>query len=59
MSAYMMRRRVETARNMLLHSDYSYAQIAVSLGFSSQSHFIRVFREQTGMTPAQYRRKGE
>ena len=59
MSAYMMRRRVDTARNMLLHSDYSYAQIAVSLGFSSQSHFIRVFREQTGMTPAQYRRKGE
>ena len=57
-SAYIMQKRIETARNMLLHSDYSYAQIALSLGFSSQSHFIKAFRGQTGTTPAQYRRKG-
>jgi len=27
----------------------------VSVGFASQSHFTQVFRQQTGMTPAQRR----
>jgi AraC-like DNA-binding protein len=28
----------------------------VACGFRSQSHFGRVFRRATGMTPAEYRR---
>lgn len=56
MSAYMAHQRIEAAKNMLLHTEYSYAQIAVSLGFSSQSHFTKVFREQMGITPMAFRK---
>lgn len=47
--------RISTAKNMLIYSDYSYMDIALSLGFSSQSAFNSVFRKATGMTPGQFR----
>jgi hypothetical protein len=31
--------------------------IALDLGFSSQSHFTRLFSEMSGMTPAKYRKQ--
>ncbi len=49
--AYIRGRRVEAASNMLLYSDYTIAQISEILAFSSPSHFIRVFRQETGITP--------
>lgn len=53
--AFIQNTRLETARNMLLDTEYSCAGIANTLCFSSQSHFIRLFREKYGMTPAKYR----
>lgn len=52
---YVRRRRVEAARNMLLYSDYSCADIAHFLAFSSQSYFNRVFQRETGLSPGAYR----
>ncbi len=40
---------------MLAHSDYSILDIALSLGFSSQSAFTTAFRKLTSMTPKKYR----
>jgi AraC-like DNA-binding protein len=37
-------------------TDKDLAEIANDLGFADQSHFIRHFRELTGVTPARYRR---
>lgn len=54
-SAYILSKRMELARNMLRFSEYSCAEIAAILAFSSQSHFIRVFRSQTGYTPKAFR----
>lgn len=54
-SEYIRRAKVETAKNMLKYSEDSYLTIANNLAFSSQSHFVKVFREQTGMTPKAYR----
>lgn len=54
LTEYIRKQRVETAKNMLLYSEYSYAEIAAILAFSSQSHFTRVFREETGYTPKAY-----
>ncbi|WP_170285891.1 helix-turn-helix domain-containing protein [Propionivibrio limicola] len=48
---YVQQRRVEAARRMLVLSSRSLAEIAMDLGFSSQSHFSQVFRQHTGMTP--------
>ncbi|MBE6850649.1 MAG: AraC family transcriptional regulator [Ruminococcus sp.] len=54
-SRYILLRKIETAQNLLKHSDYSCAEIAELLAFSSQSHFISRFREECGVTPLVYR----
>ena len=52
---YVRQRRIEVALRMLTSSSRSIAEISVELGFSDQSHFTRVYRQQTGMTPSQTR----
>lgn len=52
---FIINARVQVAKNMLLYSDYSYADVSASLGFSSQSAFISTFKKSVGMTPKQYR----
>ncbi|MGN0155528.1 MAG: helix-turn-helix transcriptional regulator [Lachnospiraceae bacterium] len=54
-SSYIQSKKIETAQNMLIYSNYTLAQISITLAFSSQSYFTEVFRKQTGLTPAQYR----
>ena len=49
--------RVDTAQNLLRYSDLTCLAISTSLGFSTQSVFIAVFKEITGMTPKVYREK--
>ncbi|MCR5593937.1 MAG: AraC family transcriptional regulator [Saccharofermentans sp.] len=56
-SEYIRDGKIEIAENMLRHLDDSSLEIANYLGFSSQSHFIQVFKKQTGMTPEEYRKK--
>lgn len=55
--SYLLRMRIYTAESLLARTDYSYLQIALSLAFSSQSHFTKTFREETGYTPKEYRMK--
>lgn len=52
---YILLRKLEAARNMLKYSEYSYAEISAILAFSSQSHFCRIFKKETGYTPKEYR----
>ena len=54
---YINSKRIEAAKNMLADSDYSQSEISGYLAFSSESYFIRKFKEITGVTPAQYRRQ--
>ncbi|MBN8233238.1 AraC family transcriptional regulator [Corallococcus macrosporus] len=56
--AYVQQRRVERARGLLSHTNRSLGDIALEVGFSSQSHFTTVFRRVTGLTPAVVRRAG-
>ena len=53
---YVIERRINRAKELLIGGDQSVAQIAASVGFSSQSHLTFNFRKQTGATPARYRR---
>ncbi|MBX3118321.1 MAG: helix-turn-helix domain-containing protein [Fimbriimonadaceae bacterium] len=48
--------RVEQALRMLSSTEQSIGEISAELGFSDQSHFGRVFRRHTGMTPLAYRK---
>ncbi|MBR1798194.1 MAG: AraC family transcriptional regulator [Clostridiales bacterium] len=56
-SEYIRDSKIEIAENMLRHLDDSSLEIANYLGFSSQSHFIQVFKKQTGLTPEEYRKQ--
>jgi AraC family transcriptional regulator len=48
--------RVEQASRELARGARPLAEIALSLGFSDQSHFSTVFKRHTGLTPAQFRK---
>ncbi|MBO4242313.1 MAG: helix-turn-helix transcriptional regulator [Clostridiales bacterium] len=56
-STYIRDQKMDIAKNMLRHLDESSLSIANYLGYSSQSHFIQVFKKETGMTPEEYRKK--
>ncbi len=56
-SHYIRDEKISIACNMLRHLDESSLSIANYLGFSSQSHFIQVFKKETGLTPEEYRKK--
>lgn len=54
--AFIMRCRLEEAKNLLANSDKTLAQISNYLCFSSQSHFQKAFKKKFGITPLQYRK---
>ena len=54
-SHYIKMLKLDTAKNMLMYSGYSPAQIAQTLAFPSQSYFTEQFRIHTGFTPVIYR----
>jgi AraC-like DNA-binding protein len=49
---YVLQRRIEHAQQMLRNTDLPMAEIAVSAGFSDQSHLARHFRRITGVSPS-------
>lgn len=57
-SDFVNKYRVEEAKNLLekdMQQRYSLSYISETAGFGSLSSFIRIFKEQTGETPGQYR----
>ena len=48
---FVTRERILRAREMLLSGKQSIGEIAMALGFASQSHFADVYRRITGSTP--------
>lgn len=53
---WLMRCRIQRARDMLERTDDGIAAIALGCGFADQSHFTRIFRATTGSSPAAWRR---
>ena len=52
---YQRKLRVKQAACELTITRRTLAEIALSCGFADQAHFSRVFKRQTGWTPARYR----
>ena len=50
-----MQERVEGAKVMLADFKQTASQVSTAFGFASQSHFVKVFRQITGVTPKQYK----
>ena len=52
---YLIEYRLQRATDLLTDTDLPIGQIAQAVGFQSQSHFGKLFKERTGYTPKQYR----
>ncbi|MBQ3558817.1 MAG: helix-turn-helix domain-containing protein [Agathobacter sp.] len=51
--------KISEAKHLLTHTDKSLLIISNYLGYSSQSHFTRMFKKVAGMSPMEYREKQE
>ncbi|MBA3385719.1 MAG: AraC family transcriptional regulator [Chthoniobacterales bacterium] len=52
---YVRRLRIEFAAGEIANSGRSLCEIGLAAGFSDQSHFSKVFKHHTGMTPGNFR----
>ncbi len=52
---FVMQERVEGAKHMLTSTKFTASDVAMAFGFSSLSHFVKVFRQFTGVSPKQYK----
>ncbi|MEO0658489.1 MAG: AraC family transcriptional regulator [Pseudomonadota bacterium] len=53
--AYVLKRRVEKARELICQTDIPLVEIAYECGFSSQAHMTSVFKQKLGVTPGRVR----
>src|SRR5215471_11338015 len=53
--SYVIERRIDRARDLLLQKEKTIPEIAVAVGFSSQSHLTANFRRTMGVTPRKFR----
>jgi AraC family transcriptional regulator len=54
---YVVARRLERAKVLLIEDEAPLIEIALALRFSSQANFTRAFRQSIGLAPGQYRRE--
>lgn len=57
LSDFIMQKKIEEAKKLLRYSTKSLSAISTYLGFSSQSHFSRVFKKYASENPSMYRNK--
>ncbi|MCS3795950.1 helix-turn-helix transcriptional regulator [Niastella sp. OAS944] len=52
---YEIKKRLEAATNLLLEDELTMQEITAKCGYSSQSAFVRAFKDVYGITPGQWR----
>lgn len=53
--AYIQQRRIARAKERLAHPAARIVDVALDVGFSSQSHFTEAFRRAVGLSPGKWR----
>ena len=54
---YLIKVRVDRAKELICESDNKISDIALSVGFSNQQRFNEMFKKYTGQTPLRYRKR--
>lgn len=54
---YLNHVRIEHAKDLLLNTDEKICDIGQMVGFENTNHFIRLFKEKTGVTPLKFRKE--
>lgn len=52
---WLLAKRLNLARNIILNTDLTIQEVCYDCGFESDSHFVRSFKNQFGVTPNQWR----
>lgn len=52
---YIHREKIEVAKQLIINSEQPLTKICLALSFHDQSHFTKIFKKVTGITPKQYR----
>ena len=55
-SVWLLHRRVDRAKSLLISSETMIVEIALAVGFSAQAQFTTAFKRVTGLTPGVWRR---
>lgn len=53
----IMNYRIKLVENRLLRSDFTVTEIAYQLGFTDESHLIRLFKKHYGKSPGEFRKE--
>ena len=56
-STYVNKIRIESAKNYLVSTDLTIAEISMNTGFDDPNYFSRVFARLVSIPPAEYRRR--
>jgi AraC-like DNA-binding protein len=56
-SDYLIQQRMSYARKLLITTNKSISEISDACGYKSSSHFCKIFKEQTGQSPFQFKRQ--
>lgn len=56
---YVRSRRLERAKRLLIHTDLNVTAVAEAVGISNIAYFYRSFREESGVTPGNFRNRHE
>lgn len=56
---YIRHKRIEKAKDLLLKTNRSVAQIGREVGFEDANYFTRIFKKEEGMTPKEYRNQSK
>ena len=49
--------KINKAKGYMRDCDYNISEISEMLAFSSPQYFSRIFKQRTGLTPTEYKRK--
>ncbi|MFE5323962.1 response regulator [Paenibacillus sp. NPDC056579] len=52
---YLTKVRIEKAKEMLADPQYKFYEVCEAVGYSDPSHFSKIFKKYTGLTPSGYR----
>ncbi|MDZ7806057.1 MAG: AraC family transcriptional regulator [Gracilimonas sp.] len=51
---YYILQKIERAKELIVYGEKSLSEIAYDLGYSSQQHFSRQFKKETGLSPSHF-----
>ncbi|MGB3149654.1 MAG: AraC family transcriptional regulator [Maribacter sp.] len=58
-NGYIRQKRLSKAKTLLLNTDYTLSYISSAIGYNSSSYFSKIFREEFGVGPSEFKRNSK